>query len=78
MKELRSHKWLYGPQETGLLHQGALRAVGIDMDRYNGQPIIGIANTWSEFNNCNMSLKTIASEVKKGVTEAGGIPLDFR
>ena len=77
MKELRSHKWLYGPQETGLLHQGALRAVGIDMDQYDGQPIIGIANTWSEFNNCNMSLKTIALEVKKGVTEAGGIPLEF-
>lgn len=77
MKNLRSHKWLYGPHETGLLHQGALRAVGIDMDRYNGQPIIGIANTWSEFNNCNMSLRTIAAEVKKGVYEAGGIPLEF-
>lgn len=77
MKNLRSHKWLYGPQETGLLHQGALRAVGIDMDKYQGQPIIGIANTWSEFNNCNMSLKTIAAEVKKGVYEAGGIPLEF-
>lgn len=77
MKKLRSHKWLYGPNETGLLHQGALRAVGIDMDKYGGQPIIGIANTWSEFNNCNMSLATIAAEVKKGVYEAGGIPLEF-
>ena len=77
MKKLRSHKWLYGPNETGLLHQGALRAVGIDMDKYRGQPIIGIANTWSEFNNCNMSLATIAAEVKKGVYEAGGIPLEF-
>ena len=77
MKKLRSHKWLYGSNETGLLHQGALRAVGIDMDKYGGQPIIGIANTWSEFNNCNMSLATIAAEVKKGVYEAGGIPLEF-
>ena len=77
MKKLRSHKWLYGPNETGLLHQGALRAVGIDMDKYRGQPIIGIANTWSEFNNCNMSLATIAAEVKKGVYEAGGIPVEF-
>lgn len=77
MKELRSHKWFYGPQETGQLHQGALRAVGIDMDNYKGQPVIGIANTWSEFNNCNMSLRTIAEEVKKGVREAGGIPLEF-
>ena len=77
MKELRSHKWFWGKNETGLLHQGALRAVGINMDEYSGQPIIGIANTWSEFNNCNMSLKIIAEEVKKGVYEAGGIPLEF-
>src|SRR5690606_25919703 len=77
MKELRSHKWFRGANETGLLHQGALRSVGIDMDAYEGQPVIGIANTWSEFNNCNMSLRTIAEEVKKGVRDAGGIPLEF-
>lgn len=77
MRHLRSHKWFFGANETGLLHQGALRAAGIDMDEYRGQPIIGIANTWSEFNNCNMSLKVIAEEVKKGVYEAGGIPLEF-
>src|SRR5690606_13011469 len=74
---LRSHKWFRGANETGLLHQGALRSVGIDMDAYEGQPVIGIANTWSEFNNCNMSLRTIAEEVKKGVRDAGGIPLEF-
>src|SRR5690349_4828569 len=77
MKKLRSHKWFWGPNETGALHQGALRSAGIDMDAYVGQPVIGIANTWSEFNNCNMSLKAIAAEVKKGVYEAGGIPLEF-
>lgn len=77
MKELRSHKWFYGPQETGLLHQGALRAAGINMDAYQGQPIIGIANTWSEFNNCNMNLRAVSETVKKGVYEAGGIPLEF-
>jgi len=77
MKKLRSQEWFWGANETGLLHQGALRAVGIDMDKYKGQPVIGIANTWSEFNNCNMSLRTIAEEVKKGVYGAGGIPLEF-
>lgn len=77
MKELRSHKWFHGANETGLLHQGALRSAGIDMDAYAGQPVIGIANTWSEFNNCNMSLRKVAEEVKKGVREAGGIPLEF-
>src|SRR5687768_2109289 len=76
-KQLRSHKWFSGANETGLLHKGALRSVGIDMDNYTGQPVIGIANTWSELNNCNMSLRMVAEEVKKGVYEAGGIPLEF-
>jgi len=76
-RDLRSHKWFWGANETGLLHKGALRASGIDMDDYNGQPIIGIANTWGELNNCNMSLRAVAEEVKKGVREAGGIPLEF-
>jgi dihydroxy-acid dehydratase len=74
---LRSHRWFYGANETGLLHQGALRAAGIDMDGYSGQPVIGIANTWGELNNCNMSLRAVAEDVKKGIREAGGIPLEF-
>lgn len=74
---LRSHRWFYGENETGLLHRGALWAAGIDMSKYHGQPIIGIANTWSELNNCNMSLRMVADEVKKGIKEAGGIPLEF-
>lgn len=74
---LRSHKWFYGANETGLLHRGALRAAGILTDDYNGEPVIGIANTWGELNNCNMSLRAVAEEVKKGVREAGGIPLEF-
>jgi len=77
MKKLRSHQWFYGANETGLLHKGSLRATGINMDDYHGQPIIGIANTWSELNNCNMSLRAVAEEVKKGIREAGGIPLEF-
>jgi dihydroxy-acid dehydratase len=77
MKKLRSHQWFYGANETSLLHKGALRAAGIDMDNYCGQPIIGIANTWGELNNCNMSLKMVAEYVKEGIREAGGIPLEF-
>jgi dihydroxy-acid dehydratase len=74
---LRSHKWFFGGNETGLLHKGALRASGINMDDYKGQPVIGIANTWGELNNCNMSLKMVAQKVKEGIIEAGGIPLEF-
>ncbi len=74
---LRSHNWFYGKNETGILHQGSLRASGIDMDDYFGQPVIGIANTWSEYNSCNMSLRLVAEEVKKGIRDQGGIPLEF-
>lgn len=77
MKKLRSHQWFYGANETGLLHKGSLRATGINMDDYHGQPVIGIANTWSELNNCNMSLRAVAEEVKKGIREVGAIPLEF-
>ncbi|HZK62679.1 MAG TPA: dihydroxy-acid dehydratase, partial [Puia sp.] len=77
MQKLRSHNWFYAANELGIQHKGALRSAGINMDGYSGQPIIGIANTWSELNNCNMSLRQIAAEVKKGVYEAGGIPLEF-
>jgi dihydroxy-acid dehydratase len=76
-KKLRSQSWFYGEQETGLLHRGALRSAGFNMDDYHGQPVIGIANTWGELNNCNMSLRTVAEHVKKGIREAGGIPIEF-
>src|SRR5450432_69421 len=76
-KKLRSHRWFYGINETGLQHKGSLRSAGINMDEYSGQPIIGIANTWSELNSCNMSLRSVSEEVKKGILEAGGIPLEF-
>lgn len=76
-RALRSQKWFWGANETGLLHKGSLRATGIDMDGYHGQPVIGIANTWGEVNNCNMSLRKVAEEVRKGIREAGGIALEF-
>jgi dihydroxy-acid dehydratase len=75
--KLRSHDWFYGRGELSWQHRSALRSMGIDMDAYHGQPIIGIANSWSELNNCNMSLRELAAEVKAGVREAGGIPLEF-
>lgn len=76
-KNLRSHKWFFGKNETGLLHKGALQASGFNMNNYSGQPVIGIANTWGELNNCNMSLRKVAEVVKQGIFEAGGIPVEF-
>lgn len=75
---LRSHQWFLNEnKEVQALHQSSLRSAGFDMDKYTGQPVIGIANTWSEFNSCNMSLNIIADYVKQGIREAGGIPIEF-
>lgn len=77
MKALRSHEWLLGRDELGFQHRGALRLLGLDMDRYSGEPVVGIANAWSELSPCDVSLRMVAEAVKAGVRRAGGIPLEF-
>ena len=73
----RSEEWFYGRDELGFQHRAALRTMGIDADRYKGRPVIGIANSWSELNNCNMNLRDVAAAVKRGVLAAGALPLEF-
>jgi dihydroxy-acid dehydratase len=51
--------------------------LGWSRDFFAGKPIIGIANSWSEFNNCNLGLRAVAEAVKRGVISAGGVPLEF-
>jgi len=51
--------------------------MGIDPDAYAGRPVIGVANSWSELNNCNANLRELAEAVKRGVLTAGGLPLEF-
>jgi dihydroxy-acid dehydratase len=51
--------------------------MGIDPRRFAGKPVSGIANSWSELNNCNMNLRDLAESVKRGVLAAGGLPLEF-
>jgi len=73
----RSEEWFNGRDELGLQHRSALRSMGFDADRFRGRPVIGIANSWSELNNCNITLRSLADSVKKGVLAAGGLPLEF-
>lgn len=73
----RSAEWFYGRDELGFQHRAALRSMGIEPDRFKGRPVIGIANSWSELNNCNMNLRELAEAVKRGVLAAGGLPLEF-
>ena len=74
---LRSAEWFDGRPELAFQHRSALRSMGIDPSQYAGRPVIGIANSWSELNNCNMNLRELAKAVKRGVLAAGGLPLEF-
>ena len=75
--KFRSQEWFYGRDELGLQHRSALRTMGINADQYKDRPVIGIANSWSELNNCNMNLRDVAAAVKRGILSAGALPLEF-
>jgi len=76
-KPLRSVK-SYGPKDRdGFIHRSWMKAQGFPSDVFDGRPVIGICNTWSELTPCNSGLRDVAEHVKKGVWEAGGLPLEF-
>lgn len=61
----------------GFIHRSWMKAQGYPEDAFDGRPVIGICNTWSEITPCNSHLREIADYVKRGVWEAGGLPLEF-
>ena len=73
----RSQYWFGLKDKGGYIHRERLRNQGYAPDVFDGRPVIGIANTWSELNPCNGSLNDVAEAVKRGVWEAGGFPLEF-
>ena len=66
-----------GRDEIGLQSRSVLRTLGWSREFFAGKPVIGIANSWSELNNCNLGLRAVAEAVKRGVIAAGGVPLEF-
>src|SRR5688572_9293479 len=76
-KKLRSRAWFEGPEYFNFARRGYLRSEGFGADVLANKPIIGICNSWSELNHCNVHLRQLAEAVKKGVWEAGGVPLEF-
>lgn len=74
---LRSDEWFRGAPDHSLQHRTAMRAMGRVPESYVGRPIIGIANSWSDFNNCNLPLRELVEDVKRGVLLAGGYPMEF-
>jgi dihydroxy-acid dehydratase len=74
--KLRSDAWLTGDDEVAMAHRVALRSSGLSVGR-GGRPVIGIANSWSDLNPCNLPLRALAGAVRDGIEEAGGIPAEF-
>lgn len=77
MKELRSRNWFGKTDKMGFIYRSWMKNQGFPEDLFDGRPVIGICNTWSELTPCNAHLRDIAEMVKRGVYEAGGFPLEF-
>src|SRR2546427_9234174 len=77
MKPLRSQAWFGKNDRDGFGHRSWMKNQGWPHDLFDGRPIIGICNTWSELTPCNAHFREIAEFVKRGVWEAGGFPLEF-
>ena len=73
----RSAAWFGKPDKDGFIHRSWMRNEGLPEDVFDGRPVIGICNTWSELTPCNAHFRTIAEHVKRGVWEAGALPLEF-
>ena len=76
-KKLRSYDWFGKSDKMGFVHRSWLRNQGYPDDYFEGKPVIGICNTWSELTPCNGHLRDFAEVVKRGVVEAGGFPMEF-
>ena len=73
---LRSQSWFAGNSRDAIYHRGWLKNQGYPHDLFDGRPIIGILNTWSDLTPCNGHLRELAEKVKAGVWEAGGFPVE--
>ena len=76
-RPLRSAEWFATPGKYGFIPRSWMRAQGFGSELFDGRPVIGIANTWSELTPCNRHLRDLAEHVKRGVLMAGGFPLEF-
>jgi dihydroxy-acid dehydratase len=76
-EELRSHRWFGVEGLRSFGHHSRLAQIGYDRKDYAGKPVIGILNTWSDINPCHTHFKQRVEEVKRGVWQAGGFPLEL-
>ena len=76
-RPLRSREWFDTPELYGWLRLAALRSQGFGPAATDGRPVVGICNSWSELTHCNAHLRLVAEAVRRGVWQAGGLPLEF-
>src|SRR6266704_5742132 len=74
---LRSRNWFGRNDLDGFVHRSWIKTEGFSDLVFDGRPVIGIANSWSELTNCNAHLRQVADAVKRGAWSAGGFPLEF-
>ena len=74
---LRSASWFGAGGRAGMIYRSWLQSEGFPPEVFDGRPVIGIANSWSELTPCNAHLRGVADAVKRGVWQAGGFPLEF-
>src|SRR5215831_15096226 len=75
--QLRSQAWFGQMDKMGFIHRAWMKNQGLPDHLFDGRPVIGICNTWSELTPCNAHFRELAEYVKKGVYEAGGFPVEF-
>ncbi|MDH5400176.1 MAG: dihydroxy-acid dehydratase, partial [Cyclobacteriaceae bacterium] len=75
--KLRSRNWFGKEGKDGFIYRAWMKNQGFPSDEFEGKPVIGICNTWSELTPCNAHFRELAESVKRGVWEAGGFPLEF-
>jgi len=76
-KPRRSQQWFGRLDREGFIYRSWTKNRGIPHDQFDGRPVIGICNTWSELTPCNTHFRVLAEHVKQGVLDAGGFPLEF-
>ncbi len=76
-KELRSQEWFGRKGKDGFIYRAWMKNQGIPAYEFEGKPVIGICNTWSELTPCNSHFRELAESVKRGILEAGGFPVEF-
>ncbi len=75
-RKLRSTHWYGGNTRDAIYHRGWMKNQGYPHDLFDGRPVIGILNTWSDLTPCNGHLRELAEKVKAGIWEAGGFPVE--